>query len=132
MRWGPRLLTATYINYYRCRGDRGLAQRKFLNPPESTMTHTISTLEIRRRLGDILNRIALRHDQYVIERKGKPMAAMIPVEKLERMERLARRHLLEVLERQRGGSLSNAEGDAIADEAKHLTRKRRTRKECRG
>ncbi|MCI0484612.1 MAG: type II toxin-antitoxin system Phd/YefM family antitoxin [candidate division NC10 bacterium] len=88
------------------------------------MTEKISTLEIRQRLGDILNRVALRNDQFIIERKGKPMAAVVPVERLEQMERAARLQLLQVLERQ-PGTLSQAEADRIATEAKHRTRKRR-------
>lgn len=86
------------------------------------MTEKISTLEIRQKLGDILNRVALRHDQFIIERKGKPLAAMVPVERLEQMQRAARLHLLSVLERQ-PGALSQEEADRIADEAKHKTRK---------
>ena len=46
------------------------------------MTERISTLEVRQRLGDILNRVALRNDQFIIERKGKPLAAVVPVEGL--------------------------------------------------
>jgi len=88
------------------------------------MTEKISTLEIRQRLGDILNRVALRSDQFIIERKGKPMAAVVPVERLEQMERAARLQLLQVLERQ-PGALSQSEADRIATEAKHRTRKRR-------
>ena len=86
------------------------------------MTKKISTLEIRQKLGDILNRVALRHDQFIIERKGKPLAAMVPVERLEQMQRAARLHLLSVLERQ-PDALSQEEADRIADEAKHKTRK---------
>ena len=88
------------------------------------MTEKISTLEMRQRLGDILNRVALRSDQFIIERKGKPMAAMVPVARLEQMERASRLQLLQVLERQ-PGALSQAEADRIATEAKHRTRKRR-------
>jgi len=88
------------------------------------MTEKISTLEMRQRLGDILNRVALRSDQFIIERKGKPMAAMVPVARLEQMERASRLQLLQVLERQ-PGALSQAEADRIAIEAKHRTRKRR-------
>jgi prevent-host-death family protein len=53
------------------------------------MTEKISTLEVRQRLGDILNRVALRNDQFIIERKGKPLAAVVPVERLEQMSRAA-------------------------------------------
>jgi hypothetical protein len=77
-------------------------------------------------LGDILNRVALRHDQYIIERKGKALAAVVSVEKLEGIERAARLHLLAVLDRQ-AGDLSQKQADRLADEAKHRTRKRRRR-----
>ena len=86
------------------------------------MTEKISTLEIRQKLGDILNRVALRHDQFIIERKGKPLAAVVPVARLEQMQRAARLHLLRVLE-QEPGKLSAEEADQIANEAKHQTRK---------
>ena len=90
------------------------------------MVETISTLEMRQRLGDILNRVALRNDQFIIERKGKPLAAVVPVERLEQMRRAARMHLLRILERQEG-KLSDAQAARIADEAKHRTRKARRR-----
>ncbi len=90
------------------------------------MTEKISTLEVRQRLGDILNRVALRNDQFIIERKGKPVAAVVPVERLEQMRRAARIHLLEILERQKG-KLSQVQAERIADEAKHRTRKARRR-----
>lgn len=88
------------------------------------MTEKLSTLDIRQRLGDILNRVALRHDQFIIERKGKPLAAMVPVERLEQMQEAARLHLLDTLSR-RPGKVSQAEADRLADEAKHRTRKAR-------
>ncbi len=45
------------------------------------MKETVTTIEVRRKLGDLLNRVDLRHDQFIIERKGKPLAALVPVEK---------------------------------------------------
>jgi len=86
------------------------------------VTEKVSTLEIRQKLGDILNRVALRHDQFIIERKGKPLAAMVPVERLEQMQRAARLHLLHLLERQ-PGALSQEETDRITNQAKHKTRR---------
>ena len=88
------------------------------------MTETVSTLEIRQRLGDLLNRVALRHDQFVIERKGKPLAAMVPVERLEQMQQAARLHLLSVLD-QRSEGISQNQADQLANEAKHRTRRPR-------
>ena len=88
------------------------------------MAEKISTMAVRERLGDYLNRVALRHDQFIIERKGKALAAMVPVEKLVELERAARSGLLETL-RQRRRSLAQTEADGLADEAKHRTRRRK-------
>ena len=60
------------------------------------MSERVSTLEVRKRLGDILNRVHLRRDRFVIERKGTPLAAVVPVETLEVMERLSRELLQDV------------------------------------
>jgi prevent-host-death family protein len=43
----------------------------------------ISALKMRQNLGEIMNEVALRNDQYVIERSGKPLAAIVPVWQLE-------------------------------------------------
>jgi PHD/YefM family antitoxin component YafN of YafNO toxin-antitoxin module len=91
------------------------------------MSERISTLEVRKRLGDILNRVHLRHDRFVIERKGTALAAVVPVETLEAMERLSREFMLEVLARRRDVDLSASRADALADEAKHRSRVRRRR-----
>ncbi|MDN5942745.1 MAG: type II toxin-antitoxin system Phd/YefM family antitoxin [Nitrospira sp.] len=88
------------------------------------MIETVSTLEIRQRLGDLLNRVALRHDEFIIERKGKPLAAMVPVERLEQMQQAARVHLLSNLARKSEG-ISQSPADQLADEAKHRTRRPR-------
>lgn len=84
------------------------------------MIEKVSTLEVRERLGDILNRVALRHDHFIIERKGKALAAMVPVEKLRQLEELARHCLLEALASP--APLRQDEADALADEAKHRGR----------
>jgi antitoxin (DNA-binding transcriptional repressor) of toxin-antitoxin stability system len=89
-----------------------------------TMTEKISTLQIRQRLGAILSRVALRNDQFIIERRGKPLAAVVPLERLEQMRRAAQMHLLKVLERQ-DGKPTDAQAERIANEAKHRTRKAR-------
>ena len=92
------------------------------------MTHEISTLDVRQRLGDLLNRVALRHDEYVIARKGHPVAALVPVEKLEQMRRIARRHALAFLDRQKGEQLSQADAQRLALEAQRWARKATSRK----
>ena len=86
------------------------------------MTERVSTLEVRQKLGDLLNRVALRQDQFIIERRGKPLAALVSIEKLEQMQQATRRQLLQTLDPQ-PELLSQREADRIADEAKHKRRK---------
>ncbi len=90
------------------------------------MTEKVSTMEVRARIGDMLNRVALRHDEFIIERKGKPLAALVPVERLEQMRQFARQHALEFLDRQKhgpGNRLSDEEAMDLALEAQRSGRK---------
>jgi antitoxin (DNA-binding transcriptional repressor) of toxin-antitoxin stability system len=86
------------------------------------MPEKVSTIDVRQRIGDMLNRIALRHDEFIIERKGKPLAALVPVERLAQMQRFARRQALDFMEAQEGGSLSEREADDLALEAQRGAR----------
>ena len=45
------------------------------------MEHPISATELARSLGDVLARVRYRHDSFVIERNGKPVARMVPIER---------------------------------------------------
>jgi hypothetical protein len=38
------------------------------------MIQKVSTIDLRWRLGDLINRAALRHDEFIIARRGKPLA----------------------------------------------------------
>lgn len=86
------------------------------------MAEKVSTIDVRQRIGDLLNRVALRHDEFIIERKGKPLAALVPVERLEQMRRFARRHALDILDRQKGGQLTDDQAMALALEAQRWAR----------
>jgi prevent-host-death family protein len=91
------------------------------------MRRVLSTLELRQKLGEVLDRVRLRQDEFIIARKGKPLAAVVPVQRIEQLQRAARLHLLDVLEQLPADELSQREADALADEAKHRTRSRRAR-----
>jgi len=92
------------------------------------MTDRVSTMDVRARIGDLLNRVALRHDEFIIERKGKPLAALVPVERLEQMRRFARRHALEFMDQQRFGFLTDAQAAELGTEAKRWARSKQRRK----
>jgi prevent-host-death family protein len=51
------------------------------------MLKTISAMKIRQNLGQVMNEVAIRGDEYVIERAGKPMVAIIPMEKYRKLQR---------------------------------------------
>ena len=86
------------------------------------MTERISTLDMRQRLGDMLNRVALRHDEFVIERKGKALAALVSVERLEQMRRMARQTGLAFLNGQAEVRLSDGQATELSVTAKAWAR----------
>ena len=49
---------------------------------------TVSIGEARDRLGDLGNRVALRGERVIVDRRGKNLFALVPVEDLELLERL--------------------------------------------
>lgn len=51
------------------------------------MRKTVSAVRARGELGQMLEEVYYRGDQYVIERAGKPMAAVVPVEQYEQWRR---------------------------------------------
>jgi|SRR6266481_3235454 len=91
------------------------------------MIEKVSTIDVRQRIGDLLNRVALRNDEFIIERKGKPLAALVAVERLEQMRRFAQRNALELLEHQKTGTLTDAQAVELAAEARRWARRRGSR-----
>jgi prevent-host-death family protein len=53
---------------------------------KSDMSKRISAMDLRKRLGEVMNEVSLRDDEYIVERDGKPMVAVIPVWKLKQLE----------------------------------------------
>jgi prevent-host-death family protein len=50
------------------------------------MRKKISALKVRQNLEQVMNGVALRGDEYIIERAGKPLVAIIPIEKYRAMQ----------------------------------------------
>ncbi len=47
------------------------------------MEHAISATELARSLGDVLAKVRYRHDSFVIERNGTPVARVVPIERAD-------------------------------------------------
>lgn len=88
------------------------------------MTNRVSTIDLRQRIGYLLDRVALRHDEFIIERKGKPLAVLVSMERLEQMRRFARRHAIEFIEQQQPSALSSSQAAELASEAKSWARRK--------
>jgi prevent-host-death family protein len=50
------------------------------------MYKTISALKARQTLGQVMNEVALKGDDYIIERAGKPLVAVIAIEKYQSIQ----------------------------------------------
>jgi len=90
------------------------------------MRKTVTALKARGNLGQILEEVYYRGDQYIIERSGKPMAAVVPMEQYEqwRKEREAFFSLVEEIRKpNKSVSAEKLERDVAA--AKRAVRKRR-------
>ena len=96
------------------------------------MSEKVSTIDVRQRIGDLLNRVALRRDEFVIERKGKALAALVPVERLNQMRRFARRQALDFMTEQKGGEgLTEKTATELSLEAQAWARKRSGKRRLR-
>ena len=50
------------------------------------MQKKISAMKARQNMGQIMNEVAIRGDDYIIERAGKPLVAVIDMEKYQRLQ----------------------------------------------
>lgn len=50
------------------------------------MKKSVTAMEARKNFGNMLNKVALKDDKYIISRAGKPIAAVVSISELERME----------------------------------------------
>lgn len=63
------------------------------------MSETIKPGDLRQKLGRVLDRVEDDRDQFVIERRGRPLAALVPYAKYQRLEQAAERDILRILDR---------------------------------
>jgi len=61
------------------------------------MGKIVTIEDARKKLGDLVDSARLRGDQYIISKKGKPAAAIVPIEVVQRHEE-SKRSLLRLIE----------------------------------
>ena len=71
------------------------------------MIKKVSAMDARRQLGQIMNEVSLRLDQYIIERGGKPLVAVIPFQQFQQWEE-NKREFFEAVEKIRAASKGSA------------------------
>ena len=93
------------------------------------MLKKISAMKVRQSLGQVMNEVALRGDDYIVERAGKPLVAIIPMEKYERLQkdREAALQALDGIWQEMGGTDSK-EVESLVNEAVRKTRKAKTKR----
>jgi prevent-host-death family protein len=50
------------------------------------MLKTVSAIKVRQNLGQVMNEVSLKADEYIVERSGKPLVAIIPIETYQNMK----------------------------------------------
>lgn len=76
------------------------------------MLKKISAMKARQNLGQIMNEVSLRGDDYIIERAGKPLVAVVSMEKFHALQKDqdAARSALEQI----WGKIKNEDPKAVA------------------
>jgi len=59
------------------------------------MMTTLSVSKLRADLADAINRVAYRKERLIVERQGKPLVAVVPIEELKWLEEMEDRWLCE-------------------------------------
>ena len=81
------------------------------------MGRRVSAIKARRNLGEIMERVRLTGERIIVERAGRPMVAIVPIEFYESWE-LRRQELFRMIEKARrrnlGASPSKVEGEVAA------------------
>ncbi|MBU4320505.1 MAG: type II toxin-antitoxin system Phd/YefM family antitoxin [Thermodesulfovibrionales bacterium] len=89
------------------------------------MGKTVTIEDARKKLGDLVEGARLRGDQYIISKKGKPAAAIVPLEIVKKHKEAKKALLMlieEVYEKNKAGKSEEIEN--LIDEAVRWARRR--------
>ena len=80
---------------------------------------TLGVVEIRNNLADIMAQVAYAGLRFVVERKGRPMMALVSIEDLRRLEVLEDAIDSEMLHRAKAASRGTVPLDQVIAEYEH-------------
>lgn len=86
------------------------------------MEKTVGAFEARRSFGEILQEVAARGDKYVVERHGKPVAAVVPIEVYEQWKRARSEFFRQVRALSEVADMSPEGAEALAAEGVRAVR----------
>ena len=91
----------------------------------------ISAMKARQNLGQLLNEVSIRGDSYIIERAGKPLAALVDLERFQQLQedQDAALQALEKVWEKMAGSEPREIKEAIEEAEKIAKEENRTRSE---
>ncbi len=89
------------------------------------MEKTIAAFEARRQFGTILENVASRGDEVIVERYGTPVAAIVPIEVYEESKKSRNRFFSMIREAAERANLTPEEAEELALEAQRAVRGRR-------
>jgi len=96
------------------------------------MLKTISAIKVRQNLGQVMNEVAIKEDEYIVERAGKPLVAIIPVEQYQSIKKEREEFFQMVDEIQKKAKKTDRHLiDREIEEAEQSYRKKSTRKSKR-
>lgn len=78
------------------------------------MDKTIALTEARRQFSEIVNEVMYRNSSYVIEKQGKPAAAIVPLEIYEQWK-ARRQRLIDLIEETRAKNTDADPDQVLAD-----------------
>ncbi len=90
------------------------------------MDKTVSALKVRQNLGQLINEIYYRGDEFIIKRAGKPMAALVTIEDYQKLIALKKKYF-KVFDSIQAKNIA-ASFDEVAKDVAEAIRKVRSKK----
>lgn len=90
------------------------------------MNRTVSALKVRQNLGQLINEIYYRGDEFIIKRAGKPMAALVTIEDYEKLIALKKKYF-KVFDRIQAKNIATSFDEVVKDVTEAIRRVRSKR-----